>query len=351
MVIDYECTSSRTTVSIGNQPRPSFLDSYFPSTFQKLSRKQQPKYRSVKKQSNRIEGSFSILLLLLFVLFDHATISVTGWSLFPQILIRRVLPKRSTPVPPSSNQKNVRQLLSDGGASDPFSSASTPKIGRVNRLLRPRIRLPLSGRRERGGSSSSPEIDLNLQLQTENSFLRDTVRRLEGENQRLRQRAAGKIVLETFEGERLFRNDATTANGFDDGYYDDDYTRVPGEYGAASGGGGITLSGEEQLSSLSSSPSSVNMMGEELWCDVLDGTDQCPLEPSISFGQALRDRAYWLVGLLCFQSMSGIILSRNEALLADHPVIIFYLTMMVGAGGYTSMSVCVCASRRRRNGD
>ena len=33
------------------------------------------------------------------------------------------------------------------------------------------------------------------------------------------------------------------------------------------------------------------------------------------------------------QSFSGIILSRNEALLADHPVIIFFLTMLVGAGG------------------
>lgn len=61
--------------------------------------------------------------------------------------------------------------------------------------------------------------------------------------------------------------------------------------------------------------------------------DQCPIEPTISFGEALRDRAYWLVGLLLMQSFSGIILSRNEALLADHPVIIFFLTMLVGAGG------------------
>jgi len=33
------------------------------------------------------------------------------------------------------------------------------------------------------------------------------------------------------------------------------------------------------------------------------------------------------------QSFSGLILSRNEALLSDHPVIIFFLTMLVGAGG------------------
>ena len=55
---------------------------------------------------------------------------------------------------------------------------------------------------------------------------------------------------------------------------------------------------------------------------------ECPVEPAISFGEALRDRAYWLVGLLLMQSFSGIILSRNEALLADHPVIIFFLTML-----------------------
>jgi Mg/Co/Ni transporter MgtE len=33
------------------------------------------------------------------------------------------------------------------------------------------------------------------------------------------------------------------------------------------------------------------------------------------------------------QSFSGIILSRNEALLVDHPVIVYFLTMLVGAGG------------------
>ncbi|MGK3737339.1 MAG: hypothetical protein ACI8RD_012634 [Bacillariaceae sp.] len=40
------------------------------------------------------------------------------------------------------------------------------------------------------------------------------------------------------------------------------------------------------------------------------------------------------IGLLIMQSLSGIILSRNEALLTNHPVIIYYLTMMVGAGRF-----------------
>lgn len=33
------------------------------------------------------------------------------------------------------------------------------------------------------------------------------------------------------------------------------------------------------------------------------------------------------------QSCSGVILARNEALLANHPALIYYLTMIVGAGG------------------
>ena len=73
--------------------------------------------------------------------------------------------------------------------------------------------------------------------------------------------------------------------------------------------------------------------GEPEWCDELQESGACPVEPQISFGQAFRDRAVWLVGLLLLQSFSGIILSRNEALIADHPFIVYFLTMLVGAGG------------------
>jgi len=59
----------------------------------------------------------------------------------------------------------------------------------------------------------------------------------------------------------------------------------------------------------------------------------CPIEPHLTFQDALRDRAYWLVGLLTLQSMSGFILQRNEELLQTHPIIIYFLTMLVGAGG------------------
>lgn len=155
-------------------------------------------------------------------------------------------------------------------------------------------------------------------LFTENMSLRDSIRQLEEENERLKKFAEQqhereleavavaannsdkRIILERFEGEHLF-----------DSYKENQVT----------------------MSSVSSRSIAADEMEEEdLWCDVLDG-DQCPVEPTVSFGEALRDRAYWLVGLLFMQSLSGIILSRNELLLANHPVIIYYLTMMVGAGG------------------
>jgi len=53
----------------------------------------------------------------------------------------------------------------------------------------------------------------------------------------------------------------------------------------------------------------------------------------IHFYDLLRDRATWLIGLLFFQSCSGFILSRNEVLLQKYPIIVYFLTMLVGAGG------------------
>lgn len=156
------------------------------------------------------------------------------------------------------------------------------------------------------------EVDISL-LQSENFVLRDTIRQLEEENQKLKQR--NKIVLETFEGESLFRGD------------DGSMLQVKPSTG-------ITLTGDE-------------IAQDELWCDELDG-DQCPVEPSVSFGEALRDRAYWLVGLLIMQSFSGIILSRNEALLADHPVIVYFLTMLVGAGGNAGNQASVRGKEKDR---
>lgn len=74
----------------------------------------------------------------------------------------------------------------------------------------------------------------------------------------------------------------------------------------------------------------------EKWCEndeqkLDDGS--CPIEPDVSFRDALRDRALWLVGLLVMQSCSSFFLARNEELLTSYPTIVYFLTMLVGAGG------------------
>ena len=60
-------------------------------------------------------------------------------------------------------------------------------------------------------------------------------------------------------------------------------------------------------------------------CEVLDsGAD---------FVDSFRSRASWLLGLLICQSGSSFILEGNEALIQSHPVIVYFMTMLVGAGG------------------
>jgi hypothetical protein len=136
-------------------------------------------------------------------------------------------------------------------------------------------------------------------LQQENDSLRYTLRQMEIENKRS-QETSSKIIIETFE-----REPPNNENS----WYDSSFLLQEN---------GITVSGDS---------------GDDvLWCDNLDG-DTCPVEPTISFFDAAKDRAYWLAGLLILQSFSGFILSHNEALLERHPVIIYFLTMLVGAGG------------------
>lgn len=52
-----------------------------------------------------------------------------------------------------------------------------------------------------------------------------------------------------------------------------------------------------------------------------------------TFFANMVDRSAWLIGLLIFQSCSSFILSSNEGLIQKHPNIIYFLTMLVGAGG------------------
>jgi cation transporter-like permease len=54
----------------------------------------------------------------------------------------------------------------------------------------------------------------------------------------------------------------------------------------------------------------------------------------------------WLIGLLFFQSCSSFILSANNELIKDHPAIIYFLTMLVGAGGNAGNQAAVRVIRR-----
>mmetsp|Transcript_14309 Transcript_14309/g.22054 ORF Transcript_14309/g.22054 Transcript_14309/m.22054 type:complete len:345 (-) Transcript_14309:21-1055(-) len=65
----------------------------------------------------------------------------------------------------------------------------------------------------------------------------------------------------------------------------------------------------------------------------------------------LRERALWLVGLLVMQSFSGFILGNHEDLLRSHPAIIYFLTMLVGAGGNAGNQATVMVIRGLALGD
>jgi Mg/Co/Ni transporter MgtE len=64
-------------------------------------------------------------------------------------------------------------------------------------------------------------------------------------------------------------------------------------------------------------------------CEVLDDEEG----PGVTFSVAVQRRAKWLIGLLVAQSLSSSVLEGNEELLRASPVIIVFLTMLVGAGG------------------
>lgn len=57
-------------------------------------------------------------------------------------------------------------------------------------------------------------------------------------------------------------------------------------------------------------------------------------------------RAGWLVVLLMFQSSSSLILQYFEVLIKTHPVVIYFLTMLVGAGGNAGSQSTVLVVRK-----
>ena len=161
----------------------------------------------------------------------------------------------------------------------------------------------------RGHETTSDAIDFQ-KLKEENNLLRQTVHQLNMDNQRL-QEFSSMIVIESFERESQ------------NVWYDSS-----------------SLSMQNNRQHLTG-----NQLDDSMWCDELDG-DTCPTEPTLSFFDAMQDRARWLVGLLVLQSCSGFILSHNEALLERHPVIIYFLTMLVGAGGNAGNQASVRGTHR-----
>ena len=179
-------------------------------------------------------------------------------------------------------------------------------------------------------------------LQQENLLLKQTIEYLENQNNILSQsHQKQRIILEQFEGDgKVYDN---SGNLIDNDWWDQDSTTNTGlrqrktfedvesqsqSFSQDSGNGSHTSSLTQEHVPLTSKPS-----GDiDQDCQEFD-ENACPIEPDISFKDALKDRAYWLVGLLTLQSMSGFILARNEELLQTHPVIVYFLTMLVGAGG------------------
>ena len=193
------------------------------------------------------------------------------------------------------------------------------------------------------------------QLQQENDILRLQVAELEEENLRLHKHGGlspENIVIERFEGERvpIFDDNGEEILPWyerDDEEEDDDGDAVlPGQKALVAKTTEVSLSStpiqkkksevEKDIPDLTAATkaSSSKTIDDDDACieTEYDGLT-CPIEPDVSFGDALRDRAYWLCGLLAMQSLSGFILARNEVLLQNHPVIIYFLTMLVGAGG------------------
>ena len=78
-------------------------------------------------------------------------------------------------------------------------------------------------------------------------------------------------------------------------------------------------------------------------CEVLDDGG--------GWTSSLASRSSWLLGLLVCQSCSSFILADNEALLVGHPVVIYFMTMLVGAGGNAGNQAAVRIIRGLATGE
>jgi len=195
-------------------------------------------------------------------------------------------------------------------------------------------------------NNGNEEEHLIAKLQQENQSLQEELKSLQIQNEQLLSRGKQspdaavvpyeqRLILEDFEGEGKPALDAR--GGVVDGWNTRErrYTEPWDE---------DNKNDDDEQLALSSSPSSLSSFssqGEDEVCEYdtnqnkwISPAGECPVDgPDVTFLDAMKSRAAWLVGLLAMQSCSGFILSRNELLLQDHPVIIYFLTMLVGAGG------------------
>eukprot|EP00581_Thalassiosira_minuscula_P012863 CAMPEP_0183718176 /NCGR_PEP_ID=MMETSP0737-20130205/11507_1 /TAXON_ID=385413 /ORGANISM="Thalassiosira miniscula, Strain CCMP1093" /LENGTH=369 /DNA_ID=CAMNT_0025947691 /DNA_START=203 /DNA_END=1313 /DNA_ORIENTATION=+ len=224
-----------------------------------------------------------------------------------------------------NNKTNVAGSLSDANANGD-SSSSTPttvastangsdneliQLKKENQLLQERLKL--------------------LQIQNDQLLQQLPTEEEQTQTQKQQQRLVEqRIILEDFEREGLPQLDAR--GGVVDGWNQREkkYTEPWDEAAAAT----KLEDDEDDELGLSSSSAEDEVCEYDSTTNKWFGTTgECPVEPNVTFLDAMKSRAYWLVGLLALQSCSGFILSRNELLLQDHPVIVYFLTMLVGAGG------------------
>ena len=215
---------------------------------------------------------------------SQPTRSQLSFSIRDVISIKHQLPSLSSSSS-SSNNNNEESTITANGDGDVgvgISINEVNKLKKENKLLQERLHL----------------------LQEQNDQLQKERRTYTNNNRKIEQR----IILEDFEGEIYDTNNNYSVDDDDD------------EFGLSNNADPL-IDEDEVCEYDDTSNKWLNSIGE------------CPVEPNITFLDAMKSRAYWLVGLLALQSCSGFILSRNELLLQDHPVIIYFLTMLVGAGG------------------
>ncbi|MBU1008001.1 magnesium transporter [Candidatus Dependentiae bacterium] len=80
----------------------------------------------------------------------------------------------------------------------------------------------------------------------------------------------------------------------------------------------------------------VDIVEEEASEDVYKMSGLAPVEHSYfqtTFSSLFFQRGIWLASLLIFQSLSGFILGKYQALIQNHVIMSFFLTMLIGTGG------------------